>query len=192
MQGAGDAAPVFAMTTLAPYDPRWPAMFDIEAGRIQSALGAAALRIEHVGSTAVPGLAAKPVIDLQVSVGSLEPPDRFIEPLAALGYRHIPLGPFDAVYPYFCKPAEGPHASHVHLCAAGSKQESEHLAFRDHLRRHPKDAQRYLALKRRLARLHDGATIESQERYSLGKTAFIASVIPRALTGYTSLHAPVS
>ena len=176
------------MTILAPYDPRWPALFEAEAGRIRSALGAAALRIEHVGSTAVPGLAAKPVIDLQVSVDSLEPQGRFIEPLAGLGYRHIPLGAFDAVYPYFCRPTDAPHASHVHLCGAGSKQEREHLAFRDHLRRDPRDARRYLALKQRLARLHDGATLESQERYSLAKTAFIASVMPRALAEYTALH----
>ncbi len=180
------------MTTLAPYDPRWPAIFEGEAGRIRRALGTAALRIEHVGSTAVPGLAAKPVIDLQVCVVSLEPQGRFIEPLARLGYLYVPLGAFDAVYPYFCRPADVPHTSHVHLCAAGSQQEREHLAFRDHLRRHPRDAARYLALKQRLARLHDGATLESQERYSLAKTAFIASIMPSALAGYTALQGPVS
>jgi GrpB-like predicted nucleotidyltransferase (UPF0157 family) len=168
------------MITIAPYDPAWPAMFIAEAATIRRVLGKLALRVEHVGSTSVPGLAAKPVVDIQVSVASLEPMGTYIEMLASVGYIHIPLGAFDRVYPFFQKPAEWPSTHHVHLCVAGSEQERDHLAFRDYLRAHPLVAAEYLDLKRRLATVHDGATLQSRERYSLAKTEFVASVLTRA------------
>jgi GrpB-like predicted nucleotidyltransferase (UPF0157 family) len=89
------------MIIIAPYNPDWPVMFAAEAVRIRQALGDRALRIEHVGSTSVPGLAAKPVVDIQVSVPSLEPADRYCTWLADLGYRRFRLGAFDLVYPFF-------------------------------------------------------------------------------------------
>ncbi len=161
-------------------------MFAAEAAALREVLGGLALRIEHVGSTSVPGLQAKPVIDLQVSVLSLEPMERYGDLLARAAYRHIPLGDFDRVYPFFQKPAEWPCTHHVHLCVAGSVQERDHLAFRDYLRGHPQAAGEYLALKRRLAAVHHGTTQESRERYSLSKTAFIASVLERAAVGSRS------
>ncbi len=88
------------MIVLAPYDAAWPARFDAEAALLRQAFGALALRVDHVGSTAVPGLAAKPVIDLQLSVRRLAPRDAFDAALARLGYRHVPLGDFDSVYPF--------------------------------------------------------------------------------------------
>lgn len=169
------------MIIIAPYDPDWPVMFAAEALRIRQALGDLALRIEHVGSTSVPGLAARPVIDIQVSVPSLEPADRYRTRLAELSYTHFPLGPFDLVYPLFKKPAEWPSTHHVHLCVAGSEQERDHLAFRDFLRRNSTVAAEYVMLKRQLAARHDGRTMESQERYSLSKTEFVRSVLARAL-----------
>jgi GrpB-like predicted nucleotidyltransferase (UPF0157 family) len=169
------------MLTIAPYNPAWPAMFDAEAASIRRALGGLALRVEHVGSTAVPGLAAKPIVDLQVSVSSLEPMGSYLESLASIGYSHIPLGQFDLVYPFFQKPAGWPSTHHVHLCVHGSEQERNHLAFRDYLRTHPLVADEYLELKCRLAALHPGATLESRECYSLSKTEFVASVLERAL-----------
>jgi GrpB-like predicted nucleotidyltransferase (UPF0157 family) len=168
------------MIIIAPYDPDWPVMFAAEAVRIRQALGDRALRIEHVGSTSVPGLAAMPVVDILVSVASLEPADRYSTWLADLGYTHFPLGAFDLVYPFFKKPAEWPSTHHVHLCVAGSEQERDHLAFRDFLRRNPTVAAEYVTLKRRLSAAHDGLTMESQERYSLSKTEFVRSVLARA------------
>src|SRR5262249_54717582 len=132
------------MITIAPYNPDWPVMFAAEAVGIRLALGDLALRIEHVGSTSVPGLAAKPVVDIQVSVPSLEPAARYREWLADLGYTHFPLGAFDLVYPFFKKPADWPSTHHVHLCVAGSEQERDHLAFRDFLRRNPTVAAEYV------------------------------------------------
>jgi GrpB-like predicted nucleotidyltransferase (UPF0157 family) len=78
------------MIVIAPYDPAWPAAFAAEAKRIQCAFGDLALRIEHVGSTSVPGLAAKPVIDIQVSVTSLEPRANYHTLMVDLGYTHVP------------------------------------------------------------------------------------------------------
>jgi GrpB-like predicted nucleotidyltransferase (UPF0157 family) len=170
------------MIRIVPYDCDWPPRFEDEAARIRDALAGLAVRIEHVGSTAVPRLAAKPVIDIQVSVAKLEGPGVYVAPLARIGYSHIALGPSDLVYPYFQKPAEWPSTHHVHLCAAGSELERRHLAFRDYLRGHPETAARYVDLKRALAAQHDGATLESRERYSLAKSQFVDSVLKQAFS----------
>lgn len=168
------------MITLVPYDPAWPALFDAEAAIIRRELGPLALRVEHVGSTSVPGLVAKPVIDIQVSVPSLEPRDVFLEPLSRIGYGYVTLGPIDLEYPYFRKPAEWPSTHHIHLCVSGSEHERRHLAFRDYLRNHSGVAAEYVGLKRRLAAGNPGTTLESRERYSLSKTAFVESVVALA------------
>jgi GrpB-like predicted nucleotidyltransferase (UPF0157 family) len=171
------------MIRIAAYDAGWPALFDAEAARLRRCLGGVALRVEHVGSTSVPGLDAKPVIDIQVSVKSLDPLAAHGARLATLGYVHVPLGAFDRVYPFFRKPADGPGTHHVHLCRAGSEQERKHLAFRDYLRDHPAIAAEYVTLKHALAAMHDGATLASRERYSLAKSEFVAGVLARALAG---------
>jgi GrpB-like predicted nucleotidyltransferase (UPF0157 family) len=101
----------------------------------------------------------------------------YAEPLAKVGYRHISLGPVDSVYPFFQKPAAWPSTHHIHLCVIGSEQERRHLAFRDYLRTHPAVAAKYVEVKRGLAAAHDGATLESRERYSLSKTQFIGAVL---------------
>ncbi len=175
------------MIKIVPYDCAWPSSFKAEAACIRDVMGGLALCIEHVGSTAVSGLAAKPVIDIQVSVATLKTLSAYSNPLAQIGYRHIPLEPFDLVYPFFQKPAEWPSTYHVHLCVTGSKQERQHLAFRDYLRSHPLVAAEYVELKGILAAASDGTTLESRERYSLSKSKFISSVLQRALSaGYLS------
>jgi GrpB-like predicted nucleotidyltransferase (UPF0157 family) len=168
---------------IVPYDSAWPARFDAEAAQIRGVLGARVLRVDHVGSTSVIGLAAKPVIDIQVSVATLANFDGYSQPLARLGYTHVPMGDFDLVYPFFQKPKRWPSSHHVHLCVAGGEQERRHLAFRDYLRLHPEVAARYAELKRGLALIHIGNTKASRERYSLAKTEFINSVLKRALGG---------
>ena len=169
------------MIEIVPYDSGWPARFVAEAACIREAMGSLVLRIEHVGSTAVPGLAAKPVIDIQVSVATLETPGTYARMLAQLGYSHIPLGFFDMVYPFFQKPAALPGTHHIHLCVLGSEQESRHLAFRDYLRSHPATAAEYVQLKHSLAAAHNGATLDSCERYSLAKTPFVSFVLAQAM-----------
>jgi GrpB-like predicted nucleotidyltransferase (UPF0157 family) len=135
------------MIVIAPYNPAWPQMFQSEATRIFEVLGELALRVEHVGSTSVPGLPAKPVVDIQVSVLSLEPFSSYVTLLASMGYIHVPLGDFDRVYPFFQKPSDGPTTHHIHLCAAGGELEAKHLTFRDYLRRNPGVAAEYVNLK---------------------------------------------
>lgn len=171
------------MIFIAPYDPRWPAEFSAEAARIRESLGAEAIRIDHVGSTSVPGLDAKPVIDIQVSVTSFRRRDWQRRCLQELGYTHFALGAFDEVYPFFKRPENWPSTHHVHLCVTGSREERDHLAFRDYLRAHPTTAAEYLELKRRLAAQHDGLTLQSQENYSLSKSEFVRHVLQVASAG---------
>jgi GrpB-like predicted nucleotidyltransferase (UPF0157 family) len=171
------------MIKLVAYDPTWPAMFEVEAGQIRNVFQGLAMRVEHVGSTAVPGLSAKPVIDIQISVARLTPFEPYVRLLASLGYVHVPLGEFDRVYPFFQKPADWPCTHHAQLCASGGEQEARHLAFRDHLRAHPEVAKQYLELKQSLAAKHHGATLESRERYSLEKSNFVEAVLEKAMRG---------
>src|SRR5215472_10086277 len=124
------------MITLDPYDPAWAERFAEEAAALKAALGDLALSIEHVGSTSVPGLIAKPIIDIQVSVGSLASLKPFMHPMTRLGYTHLrdPDPVFERSYPYFHKPVRPPDSHHVHLCEADSELEARHIAFRDALR----------------------------------------------------------
>jgi GrpB-like predicted nucleotidyltransferase (UPF0157 family) len=170
------------MIRIVPFDVRWPEHFASEAIHLRTAMGSLSLRIEHVGSTSVLGLAAKPVIDIQISVATLDGLDVYVAPLASLGYSHVPFGDVDRVYPFFRKPAEWPSTHHIHLCVIGSEHERRHLAFRDYLRNHPQVADEYVVLKRSLAAAHGGATAESRERYSLAKTDFVTSILQQALS----------
>src|SRR5215217_1326687 len=88
---------------VVPYDPAWPGLFRQQAARLRSGLGDVAVRIDHIGSTAVPGLAAKPIIDMQVSVASFEPLDAFRDPLEDLGYVFRPENP-ERTKRYFREP----------------------------------------------------------------------------------------
>jgi len=161
------------------YDPRWPAAFEAEAARIRAALGPMALRIEHNGSTSVPGLAAKPVIDIQVSVAELTPMAAYRQPLQSIGYVHVPHAD-DSFCPYFHKPREWPHTHHVHVVRQGDAEERRTLAFRDYLRAHPAAALEYAQLKNRLAPHFSAATPTSQQAYADAKTEFIERIIALA------------
>jgi GrpB-like predicted nucleotidyltransferase (UPF0157 family) len=151
-------------------------MFEREAAMIRDALGPVAVRIEHVGSTAVPGLAAKPVIDIQVSVERMVPRERFVVPLETLGYEFV-ADPTDAEHEYFKKDVGGVRTHHIHVCPMGSEWERRHLAFRDHLRTHPEDSARYGQLKRRLAEQHPNDVMA----YVEAKSPFVSEVEARAL-----------
>lgn len=162
------------------YDSRWPAEFETEAKRIRAVLGVTAIRVDHVGSTAVPGLAAKPVIDIQVSVARLRPLQLHLDPWGRLGYTHVP-DPDDATYPFLHRPATWPHSHHVHLCESRGVEERRHLAFRDYLRDHPAAARAYAAEKRRLASCFSSSSHESRNAYAEAKSHFIEPLIRRAL-----------
>lgn len=168
------------MIVIVPSDPAWPGMYELEAQRLRRCFGAAAVRIDHVGSTSVPGLAAKAVIDIQVSLQALGPAGTVAERLAALGYHHVYVEDLDHHYPFFQRPAPWPGTHHLHLCQAGHEQEWMHLALRDYLRRDPGLAREYEALKRSAAGRHDGSTPDSRRRYTDSKTPFVMKVLRRA------------
>jgi 16S rRNA processing protein RimM len=135
---------------LVPYDPAWPAAFETEAARIREALGDIVLRLDHVGSTSVPELEAKPVIDMQLSVEAIEPASPYRQPLEALGYVFVP-DPDAPAYPFFLKRDGARRTHHLHVAAAGSDEERAPLAFRDRLRADPAVRDAYTSLKRDLA-----------------------------------------
>lgn len=169
---------------VVPYDPRWPDEFAAEARRLRGTLGELALRIDHHGSTAVPGLDAKPIIDIQISVAGLKPLSVYRVRLESAGYVHVPH-PDDEFCPFFHRPADWPHTHHVHLVLQGGPDEQRTLAFRDYLRDHPGTARDYEQLKRKLAAQHVGADATSREAYSIGKSALVERIVAMALaSGY--------
>ncbi len=158
-------------------DPDWPARAAAEIARIDAALDGAAARIEHVGSTAVPGLAAKPIVDLLVTVEALGRRDRYVGPLEGLGYLFAP-DPESPDLHFFGLPAERPRTHHVHVCAAGGEEERRHLALRDYLRAHPAEVAEYAALKRELV----ARAPADRLAYIAGKEAYVRALERRALT----------
>jgi GrpB-like predicted nucleotidyltransferase (UPF0157 family) len=158
------------------YEPAWPALAAAELCAIEEALGDLAVRAEHVGSTAVPGLAAKPILDLQLSVEAIEPRDRYVEPLERLGYLFVPA-PESPDYHLFAKPPERPRTHHLHVCAAGSEHELRHIAVRDFLRAHSHEAARYAELKREVAARHP----RDRLAYMEGKQDHVTALERRAL-----------
>ncbi|HLZ70397.1 MAG TPA: GrpB family protein [Dehalococcoidia bacterium] len=160
------------------YDPDWPHRYELEAGGIRQALGGRCLALEHIGSTAVAGLAAKPVVDIMAGVTSLADAGACIVPLQRLGYAFHPevtaqLGMHDDRL--FVKTVDGRVVAHLHLTQHGGAFWQEKLLFRDFLRTHPEAARAYAALKRELApQFSDGPS------YSTAKTAFIQATLRHA------------
>lgn len=127
------------------YDSDWPRQFERWHGLIAAALGPVARRIEHVGSTSVPGLPAKRIIDVQVSVADMSDEGVYVPPLeAAVG---VQMRSRDTMHRYFRPFAGRPRDVHVHVCNTASEWERDHLLFRDYLRSHAEDAARYAAAK---------------------------------------------
>lgn len=159
---------------IVPYDPEWPVLFGRLGADLRRALGDVALRIDHIGSTSVPGLAAKPIIDVQISVASFEPLDAFRIPLEGLGFVHRPDNP-DLSKRYFREPP-GTRRTHIHVFRAGTWSEQIALLFRDYMRAHDEDARRYADLKYRLA-----ARSQSDRRgYVDAKAPFIWETMAKA------------
>jgi len=156
---------------LVPYDPRWQALYHQERERLLQCLGP--LPLEHVGSTAVPGLDAKPILDLMLGVESEAARQQWIEPLQSAGYTH---GDSDVIPGrlYFRRDDEAALRTHqLSVCAFGGRFWTEHLAFRDALRADGELAAGYLRLKRELAQRFPTDRIA----YSEAKSGFVAAVL---------------
>ncbi len=159
---------------IVPYDPEWPRLFSPLGKALHTALGETALRIDHIGSTAVPGLDAKPIIDVQISVADLEPLDRYRIPIEDLGFVWRADNP-DQTQRYF-RERPGERRTHIHVRRFGSWAEQAALLFRDYMRAHPIDAGRYAELKCRLARAYR----DDRRGYTEGKSSFIWAIMAKA------------
>ena len=157
---------------VVPYDPAWPAQYRAERERLARALGPQLLEIEHIGSTAVPGLQAKPILDLMAAVPDIEDVGDLVARLGELGYLLTDAGMRGRL---FLRRA-GPPAVHLHVVGHDSWAGRKERLMRDHLRAHPEDLRRYGALKDRLAPeyRHDGPG------YTRAKTALIQEIMDRA------------
>lgn len=160
------------------YDPRWPVSFERERQKIMAALAGKAVAIEHIGSTAVPGLGAKPIIDILAGVASASDFDASTHALLSIGYTYDPYPQFPERRFFRDGPmGAGPH--HLHMTEYMSDFWQEKVLYRDWLRFHPQDAQAYLALKKTLA-ARFGQDRDKYELYTDGKNGFIQAVLARA------------
>jgi GrpB-like predicted nucleotidyltransferase (UPF0157 family) len=168
---------------LHPHSPLWAAMAAAERARLQLALGPALLTVHHIGSTSIPGIRAKPIIDLIPVASDLASLDRVLPLIAALGYEC--LGEFGLPGRRYCRrddPATGGRAFQLHCYAAGSPEIDRHVAFADYLRAHPGIARDYETEKLRAAALHPGDT----HAYGDAKSGWIKSVEQDALRWWTA------
>lgn len=159
------------------YDPEWATRFDRERDLLRHAIGAWVVgEIHHVGSTAVPGLDAKPVIDILVGVEDLATSRACFEPLAGLEYLYAAYLPEEMHW--FCKPDPSRRTHHLHLVPRDSRRYRDELAFRDHLRSNPGKARDYAELKYRLAARFE----REREDYTAAKADFIQHALDEAET----------
>src|SRR5271165_2328541 len=165
--------PMADPVTVVDYDQNWPTQFERLKDRAARAIPEFVLRIEHVGSTAVPGLAAKPIIDLIIQLDNAAQLATVIQRLEVLGYRHegdLGVPGREA----FAVPA-GESRHHLYVCLPGCSQLANQLAFRDYLRAHETARAEYAALKRQLAEKHRN----DRAAYTEGKADFVANVLAR-------------
>ena len=171
---------------LTAHDPEWSERFADEAALIHVALQGVVTELHHIGSTAIPGIVAKPIIDMLAIVTNLEALDRASSSLEPLGYES--KGEFGiSGRRYFRKDsAAGLRTHHLHAFAAGSGEIERHLNFRDYLRAHPAEAREYEALKLSLAQ----RTIGDWNTYTEGKEAFVREMDQRAAAWRRDSRAP--
>lgn len=167
------------MVELRPYSQNWPALFELERTAIEHALaiedaGVRALAIEHIGSTSVPGLAAKPIIDIAIAVENFEAASVLVEPLVAIDYEY--LGEYGIPRRHYFRRGD-PRTHHIHMFEFAGDKWRNHIAFRDYLRSNADVAAEYERLKTELARVHK----HDIRTYTDAKADFIQATIRRAL-----------
>jgi GrpB-like predicted nucleotidyltransferase (UPF0157 family) len=174
--GAGTVGLFFVPIEIVDYDAMWPRQFEDEKRRILAAIGRYVAAVEHIGSTAVPGLAAKPIIDILVGLRSLTDATNCIIPLTGLGYEYVPE--WEAELPerrYFRRVEPRPRTHHIHMVETTNEFWRRQLLFRDCLRARPEDARAYEALKRDLA-----SRFEIGRDYAAAKSVFISAILDKA------------
>lgn len=158
------------------YDPEWSRLYKEEKISILAVVGRLVFDIEHIGSTAVPGLAAKPIIDMMAGIQRSSEADELLPILASIEYTKVTPEPDNEEW-FYCL-GKGPHSTgyHLHLVKYLSKHWNRHLMFRDHLRQHSDVARQYQELKIRMAQEHRS----DREAYTQSKSLFIESVLREA------------
>jgi GrpB-like predicted nucleotidyltransferase (UPF0157 family) len=161
--------------TLRAYDPSWPDRFQLEAAALHKAIGPWITGgVHHIGSTAMPGMTAKPVIDIMVGVADLDESRPCIELLAPLDYCYAPYR--DDVMHGFCKPSPAKRTHHLHLVPTDSARFTDVLAFRDYLRTHAEAARQYENVKLELATRY----ADDRNAYTDGKSDMVAALTEQA------------
>ena len=171
---------------VVPYDPNWPVLFAEERRRIVEAVGHIVAGVHHVGSTSIPGMPSKPILDIAVLLHEFEDGERCIEPLVSIGYFHKGVDEVDIPDDRFFLRGHPPQESwadgeeirtHVlHMYTLDSPIRRNHFAFRDYLTTHPEVAAEYARLKLALAHSHP----DDRTSYSAGKRSFITEVLAKA------------
>lgn len=159
---------------LADYDPAWPSRFDAERHRLQERFATELLDVQHIGSTAIPGMPAKPIIDVMAGVASMAVADALFEPI--LDYGYVTSLEFNAGLTdrrWFMRHADGHRTHHLHVVIHDSDLWRQRLIFRNALRSDAVLAARYASLKRELASRHQ----EDREAYTRAKSEFVQSVV---------------
>jgi GrpB-like predicted nucleotidyltransferase (UPF0157 family) len=169
----GELAPVSGSILIADYDPQWPALFDRESARISTVLGLQALQIEHAGSTSVPGLAAKPIIDIVLAVAASADEASYVPAMQAAGYTLRVREPNWYEHRMF----KGPDTPvNLHVFSRGCPEIDRMLLFRDWLRQNTPDRELYENTKRALAGRH----WEYVQNYADAKSAVVEEILARA------------
>jgi GrpB-like predicted nucleotidyltransferase (UPF0157 family) len=163
---------------VVPYDSVWPELFEKEAVLLRKTLGDVAKKIHHIGSTAVPGLAAKPIIDILIEVSSLQSLDALNSEMKAIGYE--PLGEFGIPRRRYFPKGGSDRTHQIHAFPAGDSHVTRHLAFRDYLRANPETAKEYEELKITVAKNCDN----DLGKYCDGKDEYVKKIEARALQTY--------
>ncbi len=161
-----------------PYDRSWPLLFARERALVLGVAGGWIDRVEHVGSTAVPGLAAKPVVDLMAGLSFMRDAERCVDPLVGLGYSYWAEGaePHHRLFVRFVDETMTARTHNLHLVEVGGAYWRDRLLFRDHLRENPETARAYARLKHGLADQYR----DDREAYTAAKSDFVREIVRRA------------
>ena len=166
-----------APLVIADYNPEWPSMYEEEKALILKAIGHIIAGIEHIGSTAIPGLGAKPIIDIMIGLHRLDDAAECIPPLEALGHKYHPE--FEDQVPerrFFRKGPDEARTHHIHMVELASQFWNDRLLFREYMRTHEEDAMLYLLMKKELA-VRFGS---NRRGYSDAKASFVAAILSKA------------
>ncbi|MEN7551748.1 GrpB family protein [Rapidithrix thailandica] len=161
------------------YNPAWKTAFEKEQALLLNAIKEPGLTIEHIGSTSVEGLGAKPIIDIMIGLKDFQTANTHLSAIENLGYVY--LSKYEDEMPYrrfFFKEENGVRTHHIHMVALGTEFWDRHLQFRDHLRTHAHDRERYHALKMELA----GNEWEHMNDYADAKTGFIRAIEQKTMS----------